>query len=454
MNLRESMFESLGGDVLALILQLLPRADLHALSLANKAMRAFTEPVLYSHIEWTWLADQTPPISYFLRTVDRRPELAAHVRSVVLLGDTFYQQPFHGKNLPNISPVGLDLDEGKEAIEKTRVRFAGEWKEGLCRGTMDAYIALLLSQLYHLRRLAFSKNFTLSTRLMGLLLDSALCKNNDYKVSTFCHVCEVTYKGDLHRRRDMYGRDTEAILPFFYLPAANHLSLAFDNPVNIQWSTRAPDPARLRSLHLTDIREKCLSPLLSVTRGLETLQWEFFYCPDFEHSSNTSLVDLNEVANALSHVRSTLKELTISASSVMAWSDLDLPFLDISGSLAGLADFGELEKFQVPLPFLVKFSPEHATRLEDVVPKQLRYLTITDDLHLHEENEWTDTATLDVLRIWLRSLRVSNPHLNTFSLLLKETNDEWNPSIREELIRTGNQFGIKVEITKFLADMY
>jgi hypothetical protein len=69
---RESLWEPL-GDLLGSTLQLTSRADLNALSLVSKASRASTEP--------------------FLRTILRRPELAAYVRRVALLGDSFYTAP-------------------------------------------------------------------------------------------------------------------------------------------------------------------------------------------------------------------------------------------------------------------------------------------------------------------------------------------------------------------------
>jgi hypothetical protein len=184
MTPRDSLWEPL-GDLLGPVLQLTSRADLHALSLISKASCASTEPFLYSQIEWTWLEAQPPPIAAFLRTILRRPELAAYVRRVVLLGDSFYTAPWRGDRVPEISTVGLDMNVAVLVIEMTRVPYAHQWGEDLRCGKMDAFVALLLPRLQHLTHLVLSPNFTKQTKLLGMLFSSVLCEKSDYRLSTF-----------------------------------------------------------------------------------------------------------------------------------------------------------------------------------------------------------------------------------------------------------------------------
>jgi hypothetical protein len=99
------------------------------------------------------------------------------------------------------------------------------------------------------------------------------------------------------------------------------------------------------------------------------------------------LVDLDEVATALSHVRNTLKDLTISARCGTGWQHPNFPVLDMKGSLTALIDFCQLEKLQIPLLFLASFTPDTKIRLKDVVPRHIQSLTITDDLHLQKHNK-------------------------------------------------------------------
>jgi hypothetical protein len=245
----------------------------------------------------------------------------------------------------------------------------------------------------------------------------------------------------------MSGRNTADVLPFFYLPEVRLLSLSLDNSVTFSWPMHAPDPSKVTSLNLTFIRETHLG------RGLKTLPWAWYYCDIFKHSSHTSLIDLDEVATALIHVRNTLKELTISARCGTGRQHPNFPVLDMKGSLTALVDFCQLEKLHIPLPFLAGFTPEAKIRLEDVVPRYIQSLTITDNLLQQKQNKWDGTAVLGAVESWLRNWRVSNPNLITISLLLLQTQEHWDPAIREELTKLSEQCGVKAEITKVLKDM-
>jgi len=110
---------------------------------------------LYSEIQWKWLEFQIPPIAALLRTILRRPEVAAHVRRLKLLGGYIRDTPFRGDLVPKISTVGLELD-GAVVIDKIGVPSADRWKRDLGCGTTDAFVALLVSKL-HKRDGAFGK---------------------------------------------------------------------------------------------------------------------------------------------------------------------------------------------------------------------------------------------------------------------------------------------------------
>jgi hypothetical protein len=99
------------------------------------------------------------------------------------------------------------------------------------------------------------------------------------------------------------------------------------------------------------------------------------------------------------------------------------------------------------------FSPDTAKRLEDVIPRNIEFLTITDDLRLHDEWEWDDHILLGVIQSWLENWKVSTPHLRGISLLLRKTDDEWGPRMRNELRELCAQAGIRLEIIKLLDDL-
>lgn len=456
--MRLSDWDSLDGDVTGLILQqITSRADILALTLVSKASRTITEPFLYKKIEWTWLADQPPPIIAFLRTILHRPQLANHVRSVALLGDNLCDAPYIGDRLPTIPVVGSNLDSALEAITKTRVpySFAHRWEKELNNGTMDAFVSLLLSQLHHLTHLFLARNFTKQSTLLGMLLCSALCeKGEQYMLPRFKYLREVDYELSDCNTRKLCGRNTADILPLFYLPEVQRLSVALDNPITLTWPLQSPlILSTLTSLDLALIRETHLAHLLSLTPRLTTLRWQFFYCELSEHASNTSHINLDEVGNALSYVRNTLREFCISAYCSLGFY-IEQPPLTIQESLTTLGDFNKLEKLEIPLQFLVaSFVPATSIHFKDVVPPRVQSLTITDDFEKHwEQNEWDDVSLYNAIALWLQDSSILKPDLRTISLLLNNTDEHWGADMRQLLEQLCIQCGFQAKINKMKKD--
>jgi hypothetical protein len=56
-----------------------------------------------------------------------------------------------------------------------------------------------------------------------------------------------------------------------------------------------------------------------------------------------------------------------------------------------LVNFDQLKTLQISLAFLVGFAEDKTKRLQDVIPRNVEFLTITDDLALQnwdEVGEW------------------------------------------------------------------
>ncbi|GAM83823.1 hypothetical protein ANO11243_018130 [Dothideomycetidae sp. 11243] len=75
------------GDALYQVLSSLALTDLLSLCLVSNGTRVCAEPYIYSDIQMTWQGDATPRFPHLVRTILRRPDLAACVRKVSLLGD-------------------------------------------------------------------------------------------------------------------------------------------------------------------------------------------------------------------------------------------------------------------------------------------------------------------------------------------------------------------------------
>jgi hypothetical protein len=439
-------------EIIHSIFQSLDLTDLRRMCLVCEALRTAAEPLIYSTIHWRWERSQTPPITLLLRSILSRPQLAAYIQILLLDGDTFHRTEYTGRP-PKIPVAGAELDQPISFIERMKVPYGSIWIEELHRGTMDAFVAILLSQLSNLTCLRVESNFGKESRFVGMVLRSALCESVDRGLPTFQRLQDVTFsagKGFVWRKK--YTRNTTDILPFFYLPAVQRISAAWiDNPIKFMWPAKhAPTPSTLTSLYLTVIREAHLAHILSATTGLKTLHWQWYYPDTFIRDQFVMpIIDLDQIVKSMFHVRDTLTDLTISAR-----CDSDgVPPLTITGSLNAIVNFNALKRFEVPTLFLIGFSPAAAPRLEHVIPRNIEFLTITDDLIFEEENEMDDFTLLSAIRSWLKDWRAPTPYLRGISLLLRDTDEEWGPAMRSELRELCAGAGVGLEITKLLHDL-
>lgn len=419
-------------------------------------MRPHAESLLYSRIHWTWLDSQIPPITLLLRSILPKPELASHIHNVMLDGDSFW----YGRSrvqAPKIPVSEAELKEPIAFVEALKLPDSGLWIRELRNGTMDAFVAVFLSQLTNLKYLRLGPNFAKESLLVGMVFWSALCEPADRGLPTFQYLQDVSFQLRHLSGRGTRSRNTEDVLPLFYLPAVKRISVSIESPASIKnpamlvWPTEQPPMAsRIRSLDLTCVRECHLEQLLSVTTGLENLTWSWYYDSDLEDQLIKPIIDLDQIARALSPVRDTLAHLKISAATGLGNSEIEFPSVTTRGSLHAIINFNALKKFEVPVPFLAgSFSPATASPLAHAIPRNIEVLTITDDLYLQDDYEWTDIALLDAIRCWLKDWKASTPHLRGFHLLLKVIDfDDWGPDMRNELRKLGAEAGILVEITK------
>lgn len=439
------------AEVLQLFLKPLSSSDLHSCCLVSRNLRRVAEPLLYSGFRWEWLESRPPPIGLLLRSILQRPELATHIRNLALTGHTFYAPHFRG-TVPKITSSEEELDLFIAAVQQTGVPFVNLWVRHLRLGTMDAFVALLVYLLSNVTSLHLGPNFTKETQLLGLVLRSAL--RESFNRQTFSHLRDVSVNMWVDTRRDQNVKNTEDMLAFFYLPDIRRLSASIENPDVFTWPLRElPNPAKLSSLDLTAIREVHLGQILSVTKGIETLSWEWYHNPALRDPFNTPIIDLTQIASALSTVQGTLRNLTITAACDTGWAEPEFPRLSITGSLAALRDFKTLRKLSVPLPLLLGFYPDPSRRLEHLLPQGLEHLTISDDLRLHEEYLWDDHALLRVVESWLQNRKIYAPKLQKLGLLLRETDDEWGPTERAELRSVCARVQVEADIVKLLDDL-
>lgn len=109
-----------------------------------------------------------PPIFPFLRTVLRRPDLAAFVHWLTFLGDCY-----------RISPLAprADLEKVSDVVKRMDVSYGQHWSRELRMGTINACFALLLSRCPNITSLPLRLDFRTISLFVGIVLRSAGSKS-------------------------------------------------------------------------------------------------------------------------------------------------------------------------------------------------------------------------------------------------------------------------------------
>lgn len=470
-----SALTELPEELLRSCLEYLTSAHLHAICSVSKLFRRLATPLLYTTICFSWgelsagKPQVEPQLALFVRSIVHNPSLAHHIRTVDLQGSGFRWGSYRGKT-PRISVSGLGLINADAfpasvaprlaayvtLIEATGVSDVDLWVRELCDGSMDAFVALLLSQTQRLERLDIGPSFANETRLLGMMFRAAVCQMDvPNQRLLYQHLTKVSFDlGWIDKRYRTYN-STQDALAFFYLPNIRHMYLFIDNEPSFAWpgimttGTNAtvacpPRPSSLLSLRLDQIREAHLDQVLSVTPSLQSLDWKWSYQPGND-PLNTPVVDLTKIAGILSRVRNTLRELHITADSLPGFGGIEPPPVEIVGTLGALVDLPHLQKFQIPLAFLVGFEPKPALRLTNTVPTSIEALTITDDLvQLLTRYLWDGDLVADLVEAFLQGLPATHPRLRRLVMWLID--DEWLPRLKERLGEAFVQMALQIDI--------
>ena len=450
-----------------LILERLPPPDLRSVCLTDRYLRQLAEPHLYSAVKLRFSQSQPPLIPSLVCTILRRPELAAHIRTLSCDGGHPSEwELLELEPVPNVAVRESDAQEAISFVEKflgnIGLSFYGVWTEGLRRGTLESYLAVLLLQLPHLQRLDLGHAYFSESNLVGFVVRSILCGSHpgccSSGINTSLHQLHTVCLERLWGASNRAIRNTENALPFFYLPALRKLSIPIDDPTapELPWPTAHPPLAReLTSLKVTQMRESHLGQLLSSASHLRSLHWEWRFEKALEDPFHTTVVNLDLLMPALRHARGTLTDLTIHARSVPAApGHSNMAFgLSIQGSAAAFAGFDQLTKLFIPLAFFTGFwyPLQSQERLMDCLPRNLEDLTLTDDLFVDMGflEEWDEVGLLSEVVAWLADLEATTPRLRKLCVVLMAEDDEVPPEVldvRNEIRKLARGAGVEVMI--------
>ncbi|KAF2218120.1 hypothetical protein BDZ85DRAFT_171818, partial [Elsinoe ampelina] len=332
----------------------------------NRSSRVDAERHLYSDITCTWTRNRPCLVPSLVNTLLHRSDVANYVQRLALLGRNMFSDA--SAHIPSRM---VDQQSACRLIDASGTSFSDDWEGQLLAGRVDAYVALILLRSERLTSLTMEWSFTRHTRLVGDLL-----RRNASKYMRLRSVQHHSFT------RKPVGARTSDALSFFYLPVLEELTVHLDNPRTMVWPAADPPcPSMLTSLRLGGIREGQLAFVLSTTKNLKRLHWDWHYKSAFRHESNQPFLDVQAICDNLVPVRHSLKELVIQANCEID-DGMAHPWIMVRGSPTKMLDF-RLDKLEIPLAFLVTFNPSNRIRLQDVVPRSIKTLVINLGLFPH-----------------------------------------------------------------------
>ncbi|RFN49092.1 hypothetical protein FIE12Z_6733 [Fusarium flagelliforme] len=416
----------------------LPHPLLARLSMTCRSLNSLAEPLLYSTIQISWVREYYPPILKSLcliRTLLEKPELCNYVRSLEFHGDDHFDRddPPDSDELPEPPRVPVPrLDRLATFIEATGVEEASavSWINNVLY--CDAYeylkvpefhqpynelyvinkvhekwadgtVALLLCLLPNLSKFSASRNWIEDSRTLEAMFRLSLCPTTqDRSFPSLQSLKEVSIASTIENGYpNLDPENTAEALSTFYLPKLQSLSVSIDNPVQFTWpGSSPPDPAFLTSLDIYRLRECYLAPILSVTRGLKRLRYDWHYRPDLDIHVNLDTILLDTMAEAFLEVSDTLEELRITAwvAPAMSQGMYDPPDITFRKTLAQISRMKRLKTLHVPWAFLIGWDIlPTAKQISHTLPTTLQHLTLNRDLMGVRELENPDKAMVSAL---------------------------------------------------------
>ncbi|RSL48462.1 hypothetical protein CEP54_012904 [Fusarium duplospermum] len=439
-------------EIVDSVLKWLSPKDLYALCLVDKSFCAVAQPWLYSRIEWEW-RKKIPPVDILLRTLLEKPTLGDHVQSVILKGTDI------GHHYFPVTPAmpGLD-DNGVEdlvAFVKSRElprRYSNAWIRGLrcSRRTlkMDAYIACLLAMLPNLRHLKLEPGFAYWSKLSSRMFRAALSvfpRQNRPKLPHFEQLRDIALLRRIGSITAGKAKGADLLTPFFYLPEVHRVSACINNTPYWRWPEHKPALETLTTLNIGFILAKHLGTILSETKNLQILQWDWRDWPS--RYNGGYWINLSEMMVALQHVQKTLVELKVAGLSDNLWFNHRL--VHFTGSLQGMTTLGKLKTLEMPLAFLAGFDAfDPPAYMYEILPAIIERVTLTDGFR--KEHDWQVHQEIKVFSRWMGNAQRATPQLRRFEwdMMKRETVVEWhdNPGLEAGLLAACGTAGVYVEV--------
>ena len=217
--------------------------DITALPQNSKPLHEFALLLpSFETINWIWSSpiqkalSSNPPIHQLLLTLLANPELAALVKHLS------FSAPYHVRNRGATPPIQLNEREMKtvqDMILEAQLPMEPAWTQALELGSINVFVALVLSQLHNLQTLHLDVDFFTETKFLGLLFKHALLSDSAFPALYHVRFALVKrFEGQGMKARVSMDRDQVKAL--FYLQAIEIIEAVVFQQQTFSWLTPNP----------------------------------------------------------------------------------------------------------------------------------------------------------------------------------------------------------------------
>lgn len=421
------------------------RTALYSLSLVSPDLQRLSNQILYADINWMWIWHsrqrrvQYPPINLLLRTLLERPELALFIKRLHLDVDDTINEGFKYAQdyLEGVQPEPLDLQTTSAAmslVSKIGFPQKDRWHAALQEGSIDAVIALILSQLKGLEILNLGMPLVHNSVFVGDVLSYLIMERGE---ECFDRLRDVKL-GENIQGFDAVGLKTNLnqIIPCFYLPSLKELDFTISEPEFDSWPlpkeglppTRQPQSLTTLRLYRCDIKPEHVAKFVTLAPALTVLHCGFLR--DEWAFQESDQIDFADLRSALLPTADTLEELTIDVRHCEHNCDVFQP-LSITGKIpmGSMQQFHALRRLKLPTALLLgDISCQLSKQLSDLLPPSLRSLSLIDETvtwesysqrHLSDSPEHSIQPIIDALTEYLDTRTQHAPCLQDITLIHK-----------------------------------
>ncbi|KAL3483091.1 hypothetical protein BJX62DRAFT_245240 [Aspergillus germanicus] len=287
-------------------------SSLCALIFTCRAIWPVATEYLYRKIVWEGETGWTcRNIQLLFRTFIEDPQLALMVDTLDL-GPRESNFGFTNRyEYPNdVGRADIDMaiyEQATETLRTMEIPDPESWSDDLKSGSLDPWIALLISRCRRLQSLTLAPPLVHRSKYLGIIL---------------IHLVRPHSRHFDRLRHVKLGKDGEAldlaglhisrwiIVALLFLPALDHLELTLSSPLVESWPAKRPEmPLKTLALWQSNVSCEDLNGLLELAPMLQVFRCGFLR--DRGNLQDSDLVDFDELCLTLEPVSDTLKSLRL-----------------------------------------------------------------------------------------------------------------------------------------------